>query len=183
MPRGKLGSRGCVCEFNKMSSNSDRREDIMKKLAVGILLVSASIGLAFAQTQTPPVKGPSAAESVKQLERDWADAAKAGDTDKVSQILADDWIGVGYDGIKETKQNHLADMKSGKFKLESFEFGSMDVKVLGSVAVVQGTNTEKSTGVNGKDSSGKYAWMDVFVKRDGKWVIVRSQSTEAAVRE
>ena len=155
----------------------------MKKLAVGILLVSACVGLAFAQTQTPPVKSPSAAESVKQLERDWADAAKAGDTDKVSQILADDWIGVGYDGSKETKQNHLADMKSGKFKLESFEFGPMDVKVLGSVAVVQGTNTEKSTGVNGKDSSGKYAWMDVFVKRDRKWVIVRSQSTAAAVRE
>jgi hypothetical protein len=57
------------------------------------------------------------------------------------------------------------------------------VKVLGSVAVVQGTNTEKSTSADGKDSSGKYAWMDVFVKRDGKWVVVRSQSTEAVVRE
>jgi uncharacterized protein (TIGR02246 family) len=155
----------------------------MKKLVIGMLLVSACIGLAFAQTQTPPVKGPGAAESVKQLEHDWTDAVKAGDADKVNQILADDWIGVGYDGSKETKQSHLADMKSGKYKLESFEFGPMDVKVLGSVAVVQGTNTEKSTSADGKDSSGKYAWMDVFVKRDGKWVVVRSQSTEAVVRE
>ena len=155
----------------------------MKKLVVGILLASACFGLAFAQTQTPPAKGPSVAESVKQLEHEWADAAKVGDADKVNQILADDWVGVGYDGAKETKENHLADMKSGKFKLESFEFGPMDVKVLGSVAVVQGTNTEKSTSINGKDSSGKYAWMDVFVKRDGKWEIVRSQSTETAVRE
>jgi uncharacterized protein (TIGR02246 family) len=155
----------------------------MKKLVVGILLVFACFGLAIAQTPTPQAKGPSASESIKQLEHDWADAAKVGDTDKVSQILADDWVGVGYDGAKETKESHLADMKSGKFKLESFEFGPMDVKVLGSVAVVQGTNTEKSTSANGKDSSGKYAWMDVFVKRDGKWVIVRSQSTEAAVRE
>jgi uncharacterized protein (TIGR02246 family) len=155
----------------------------MKKLVVGILLASACFGLAFAQTQTPPAKGPSVAESVKQLEHEWADAAKVGDADKVNQILADDWVGVGYDGAKETKENHLADMRSGKFKLESFEFGPMDVKVLGSVAVVQGTNTEKSTSINGKDSSGKYAWMDVFVKRDGKWEIVRSQSTETAVRE
>jgi uncharacterized protein (TIGR02246 family) len=155
----------------------------MKKLVAGILLVLACVGLAIAQAPTPQAKGPSAAESIKQLEHDWADAAKVGDADKVSQLLADDWIGVGYDGIKETKQSHLADMKTGKFKLESFEFGPMDVKVLGNVAVVQGTNTEKSTSVNGKDSSGKYAWMDVFVKRDGKWVIVRSQSTEAAVKE
>ena len=155
----------------------------MNKLVVGILLVFACFGLAIAQTPTPRAKGPSASESIKQLEHDWADAAKVGDADKVSQILADDWIGVGYDGAKETKESHLADMKAAKFKLESFEFGPMDVKVLGSVAVVQGTNTEKSTSANGKDSSGKYAWMDVFVKRDGKWVIVRSQSTEAAVRE
>jgi hypothetical protein len=30
---------------------------------------------------------------------------------------------------------------------------------------------------HGKDSSGKYVWMDVFVKRDGKWRAVRSEST------
>ncbi|MFZ0881783.1 MAG: nuclear transport factor 2 family protein, partial [Candidatus Acidiferrales bacterium] len=114
---------------------------------------------------------------------DWVEAAKIGDTEKVSQILADDWIGIGYDGSKETKQDHLADMKSGRTKLESFEFGPMDVMVLGNVAVVQGSNTEKSSTADGKDSSGKYAWMDVFVKRDGKWVIVRSQSTESTISE
>jgi uncharacterized protein (TIGR02246 family) len=153
------------------------------KLVAAALLVSACVGLTFAQSQTPPAKGPSVAETVKQIERDWVDAVKAGDADKVSQILADDWIGVGYDGTRETKKNHLADMKSGTAKLESFEFGPMDVKVLGSVAVVQGSNTEKSNTADGKDSSGKYAWMDVFVKRDGKWVIVRSQSTESTIRE
>ncbi len=147
----------------------------MKKLVWTVLLVSACVGLAFAQTQTPPAKGPSVAEAVKQLEHDWVDAAKAGNMDKLGQIIADDWTGIGYDGSKETKQSYLADWKSGKSKLESFEFGPMDVKVVGSVAVVQGSDTEKST-TNGKDSSGKFVWMDVFVKRDGKWVAVRSQS-------
>src|SRR5580692_3714223 len=153
------------------------------KLVGAVLLVSAYLGLTFAQTRTPPAKDPSVEEVVKQIEYEWVDAVKAGDSGKVSQILADDWIGVGYDGSKETKQNHLADMKSGKAKLESFEFGPMDVKVLGTVAVVQGSNTEKSTTTDGKDSTGKFAWMDVFVQRDGKWVIVRSQSTESTIRE
>src|SRR5260370_42135510 len=147
----------------------------MKKLVWTVLLVSACVVPAFAQTQTPPAKGPSVAEAVKQLEHDWVDAAKAGNMDKLGQIIADDWTGIGYDGSKETKQSYLADWKSGKSKLESFEFGPMDVKVVGSVAVVQGSDTEKST-TNGKDSSGKFVWMDVFVKRDGKWVAVRSQS-------
>ncbi len=149
----------------------------MNKLAGAVLLVSACVGLAFAQTQTPPAKGPSVAQAIKQLEHDWTDAAKAGDTDKLSQILADDWTGIGYDGKKATKQSILADVKSGANKMESFEFGPMDVKVLGSVAVVQGSDTEKST-TGGKDSSGKWVWMDVFAKRDGKWVAVRSQSAK-----
>ncbi|MFZ1975057.1 MAG: nuclear transport factor 2 family protein [Candidatus Acidiferrales bacterium] len=166
-----------------MFRESDRRENAINKFVGAALLVAACVGLVFARTQTLPAKDLDVAETVKQLEHDWVEAAKIGDTEKVSQILADDWIGIGYDGSKETKQDHLADMKSGRTKLESFEFGPMDVMVLGNVAVVQGSNTEKSSTADGKDSSGKYAWMDVFVKRDGKWVIVRSQSTESTISE
>jgi uncharacterized protein (TIGR02246 family) len=148
----------------------------MKKVAGAVLLVFACVGLAFAQTQTAPAKGPSVAQAVKQLEHDWIDAEKAGDADKLSQILADDWTSIGSYG-KDTKQSLLADVKSSADKIESYEFGPMDVKVLGSVAVVQGSDTEKST-AKGKDSSGKYVWMDVFVKRDGKWVAVRSANAK-----
>jgi ketosteroid isomerase-like protein len=147
----------------------------MKKLLGSVLLACVYSSLALAQTPTPPAKAPSTSEAVKQLEHDWVDAAKAGDADKLGQILADDWQGLGFDGKKETKQGSLADVKSGASKLESFEFGPMDVKVLGNVAVVQGSDTEKSS-ANGKDTSGKFVWMDVFVKRDGNWVAVRSQS-------
>jgi ketosteroid isomerase-like protein len=156
----------------------------MKKLAGTMLLVCVCAGLAFAQTKTPPAaapaKAPSVSQIVKQLEHDWTDAAKAGDADKLGQILADDWTGIGYDGKKLTKESELADVKSGKSKLESFEFGPMDVKVLGNVAVVQGSDTEKST-TNGKDTAGKWVWTDVFAKRDGKWVVVRSQSAMVMV--
>jgi hypothetical protein len=79
-------------------------------------------------------------------------------------------------GSKEAKQNLRTSVKSGKDTPESVEYGPTDVKVLGSVAVVQGSDTEESV-TNGKDSSGKYVWMHVFVKRDGKWVAVRSEST------
>jgi ketosteroid isomerase-like protein len=148
----------------------------MKKLAGAVLLVCACVGLAFAQATKAPAKGPSVADAVKQLEHDWTDAAKAGDTDKLGAILADDWMGIGPDGKVGGKKAYLADYKSGASKLESFEFGPMDVKVLGSTAVVQGSDREKSM-TAGKDSSGKYAWMDVFVKRGDKWVAVRSEVT------
>jgi len=150
----------------------------MKKIAWAALLVCACAGFVFAQTQTPaaasPTKASAVSEAVQQLEHDWVDAAKASDADKLGGILANDWVGLGFGPGKETKKSYLADVKSGADKLESFEFGPMNVKVLGNVAVVQGSNTQKSS-YKGKDTSGKYQWMDVFAKRGGQWVVVRSQ--------
>ena len=143
----------------------------MHKAAAALLLAFAWAQVSVARAQASPE------EAVKQVEHDWVAAVKAADGSKLGQILADDWIGVGYDGKAATKAGILADLKSGALKLESFEFGPMNVKVLGSVAVVQGSDTEKST-TNGKDTSGKWAWMDVFEKRGGKWVAVRSQSAK-----
>jgi len=148
----------------------------MKKLAVAAVFVLMCAGLAFAQTQTPPPAATKTdvAQTLKQLEHDWIDAAKAGDADKLATILADDWRSIEPDGSRETKQGVVAELKSGALKIDSYEFGPMDVKVLGKVAVVQGSDTEKST-TKGKDTSGKYVWTDVFVNRDGKWQAVRSQ--------
>jgi ketosteroid isomerase-like protein len=144
----------------------------MKKLAGAILLVCCCVGPAFVHAQTAPAaapaKSPSVSQAVQQLEHDWVDAMKAGDTDKLGQLLGDDWVGLGYGSSgKATKQSFLAEVKSGASKIQSFEFGPMSVMVIGNVAVVQGSDTEKSTS-NGKDTSEKYMWMDVFVKRDGK---------------
>lgn len=144
----------------------------MKMLAV-VLLVCACFGPSYGQDKKPAAS--ATAEEVKQLEHDWTDAMKAGDVDKLSQILADDWTSLSYDGSKSTKKQYLSQLKSGASKLESFEFGPMDVKVLGAVAVVQGSDTEKSS-MKGKDTSGKWVWTDVFVKRNGKWQAVRSQA-------
>jgi hypothetical protein len=52
----------------------------------------------------------------------------------------------------------------------------MEVKVLDNVAVVQRSVTEKRTD-RGQDTSGHGSWMDVFVNRGDKWVIVRSNSS------
>jgi ketosteroid isomerase-like protein len=149
----------------------------MKALAGATLLVCVCAGLLFARATTAPTarqaKGMSVSHAVMQMERDWLAAEKAADVGKLGQIIADDWVGI-HDAERMTKQSYLASVKSGATKIESFEMGPMEVKVLGNVAIVQGSDTEKSI-TNGKDSSGKYVWMDVFVKRGGKWVAVRSQ--------
>ncbi|PYV64725.1 MAG: hypothetical protein DMG97_34130 [Acidobacteria bacterium] len=152
----------------KMTNNN------MKKLVGAVLFACVCVGLVFAQPPEAPSKGPSVADTLKQLEQDFGDAIKAADADKINQILADDWVGLGGNsGRISTKEGLLSDLKSGNDKLESFELGPMDVKVLDNVAAVQGSVMEKRT-TRGQDTSGKVVWMDVFVKRGDKWVIVRS---------
>jgi ketosteroid isomerase-like protein len=120
-------------------------------------------------------KAPSDVEALKQLERDWTDAQKTKDIDKLNLIIAEDWMGLGYDGNKSNRADFIASVKSGASKIESFTFADMEVKIIGNVGIVQGGDTEKSS-VRGEDTSGKWVWTDVFVKKDGRWQAVRSQS-------
>jgi hypothetical protein len=145
----------------------------MKKILSVVLFAAASFSAAYGQAGQPAASATG--DAIKQLERDWGAAQKSGDVGKLSQIIADDWAGIGPDGAISTKKGFLDNVKSGTSKVQSIDFGPMDVRVIGTVAVVQGSDTEKSS-FKGKDTSGKWAWMDVFVLRDGKWQAVRSQS-------
>src|SRR5689334_12320683 len=112
-----------------------------------------------------------------QIERDWTDAGLKKDVAAMDKIVADDWIGLDFQGKTVTKAQMLAELKSGTSSSSSIDLGEMKVRVFGDTAVVTGSDTEKST-YKGKDSSGKYVWTDIFVKRNGRWQPVASQSTK-----
>ena len=121
------------------------------------------------------VPDPSAAGEIKKLEQDIGDAMVAVDLEKLNQVYADDWATVGSSGKLFRKEDLLEDFKSGEYKLVSFELGPMNVQAFGNVAVVQAGVKEKRI-QDGKDYSGQFAFVDLFEKRSGKWVIVRTLS-------
>jgi ketosteroid isomerase-like protein len=129
---------------------------------------------ALAQPTKPASEASSVADTIKQLVRDWCDAMITDDLDKLNRIIADDWTD-GYPGKLSTKSSFLNYVKSGKHKLEACEFGPMDVKVLGNVAVLQASLTERRL-KDGKVDNVRIACMDVFEKRGDRWVVVRSQA-------
>ena len=149
----------------------------MKNHVAVLLALAMCVGLAMAQEKKPAAGSSNTVQELKQLEMDWLEAARTGNADKLTQILGEEWTALDYLGNKTTKKDALAEMKSKSSTLSSVEPGPMDVVVFGNTAVVQGSDTEKST-YKGKDSSGKYVWMDVFVRRNGKWQAVRSQSAK-----
>jgi ketosteroid isomerase-like protein len=155
------------------------------KLLMGTLLMMAlcagtPVGQAqdkAADAKKPAAPGNAAADELKQIENDWTDAVKTKSAEKLGEILADGWVGLGWDGKTSNKAKALADLKAPGNSLDSFEMGPMKVRIFGNTAVVTGSDSEKSA-ENGKDTSGKYIWTDVFVKQNGKWRAVASQSTK-----
>ena len=156
----------------------------MKRLNISISIVALCAGMMFAQAQTKAADakktatpGNATADELKQIENDWVAAAKAKDADKMGEILADNWVGFSWEGKRADKAKALADLKVAGNSLDTIEMGPMTVRIFGNAAVVTGSDTEKSM-EKGKDTSGKYVWTDVFVKQNGKWRAVSSQSTK-----
>jgi hypothetical protein len=118
--------------------------------------------------------------TIKKIEQELSDTIVKSDTSAFEKYLASDYLGIGPDGVTQNKSELLADIKSGTLKLESSSLSDMKVQVAeANMAVVVYRSDDKGT-YKGKDITGQYRWLDVFVKRDGKWQIAIDQGTPIA---
>jgi len=151
----------------------------MKTFAVWGLFACVCVGVVLADSPKArfspkaPFNDPTDLATIKQIEQEMGDAIVAVDIEKLNRIYADDFAIVGSAGKIITKEGLFQYIESGKYKLVSYELGPMDVQVLGNVAVGHGAVTEKRI-ADGKEVSVDGVWMDLFEKRAGKWVLVRS---------
>ncbi len=151
----------------------------MKKLAVLVLVACICVGLVLADSTKvrfspkSPFNDPADQAAIKQIEHKLGDAMVSVDIAKLNQIYADDFALAGSSGKIVTKEGLLQYVESGKHKLVWYQLGPIDVQVLGNVAVAHSAVTEKRI-ADGKEVSVEGVWMDLFEKRAGKWVLVRS---------
>jgi ketosteroid isomerase-like protein len=149
----------------------------MKQILPACLLVAVAVPFGYAKS------GKNSVEQILiQMEQDWSQADIQRDATALNQILAEDWIGIDFEGTILNKAQALQGIGSGSGSLQSTVLRDMKVRVYGNSAVVTGTDTEKGE-YHGTDSSGKYCWTDVFVRRNGRWQAVSSQSTKLTAPE
>jgi ketosteroid isomerase-like protein len=142
------------------------KERNMRAFMAMVLLASMCSAPVLAETNS------DATDLFRQLIQKWEDAIQARDVETVGQIEADDWRSIGSNGKVWTREMDLDGIKSMTAKHVRAEIGPIDVKMVSEdVAVTQGTLTDKNTG-------SAYAYMDVWMKRGGKWQVVRSLSTK-----
>jgi ketosteroid isomerase-like protein len=152
-------------------------QDVLQRRA-GKWLVwrSAAARVVLADAPNTQYRDPVVVAAIEKFEDDLGEAMVARNIEKINQAYADDWATIASSGEKFTKEGLLADFRSGNHKLMAFENGPMNVQVLGDVALVQASVTEKRI-QDGKDISGQFVFMDLLKKRAGQWVIVRTLAT------
>ena len=147
------------------------------------LILTLAVVLALPTIALAKEKGTGATAdeaTLKKIEQELTDTIVKSDTSAFEKYLASDYLGIGPDGVTQNKSELLADIKSGTLKLESSNLSDIKVQVSDpDMAVVVYRTNDKGT-YKGKDITGEYRWLDVFVKRGGKWQIAIDQGTQIA---
>ena len=111
-----------------------------------------------------------------RLERDYARALTTKDRAFLMRFYAPDWRGGNWMGFW-SKSTMLKSVLNARYVVKSMQLRDLKVRLVGDVAIVQGVD-EEITSLDGKDTSGKWAFTDVFQRRDGQWVAIASHTSE-----
>ncbi len=111
-----------------------------------------------------------------RLEHAYARALMRKDRAFLMRFYASDWRGGNWMGFW-SKSTMIKSILNARYVVKSMNVRDLKVRVMGDVAIVQGVDEEVTT-VDGKDTSGKWSFTDIFARRDGQWVAVASHTSE-----
>jgi ketosteroid isomerase-like protein len=114
-------------------------------------------------------------QEISKVFEDGDCALIACDVAELSRIYADDYIQYDDSGNASTKSDVIDRLASGAIRFISMVSTGRRIRLLrGDVAIVHGSEDDVVER-GGKRVPVRYLYMDVVVKRDGRWQIVGSQ--------
>ena len=116
-------------------------------------------------------------KQVEALEEQWRVAQLVGDVATMDKMLSDDYIGISMSGQVSTKAQQLDRVRERKVQLTRIDLGDMQVKLVGSIAIV--TSRAEVEGTNdGVPVKGSYRYTRVYQHLpDGNWKITSFEAT------
>ncbi len=118
----------------------------------------------------------SAEAAVKDNENRWEASYVAHDASVAQSLVANDFVGVYWNGKVMSKSGVISEIKKDKDTYKSAKNDKLAVHSYGpNVAVVVGTAHEKGTGKDGKGFDRSFRFTDTWMLRNGQWQCVASQ--------
>jgi uncharacterized protein (TIGR02246 family) len=116
---------------------------------------------------------------IVKLFQDGDRALIAGDAAELSRIFADDYVQYDEAGKMFSKQDVIANLVSGAIRYVSMTSTGRRIRLFGEFAIVHGSE-EDVVEQSGRRFSVRYVYMDIVMKRAGRWQIVASQLAKPA---
>ncbi len=113
-------------------------------------------------------------EELVELSNELVRAVQRHDRDRLEELLADEFTLDGAAGRLD--REGLLEASAGAYEIEDFSYEEIDPDVYGSTAVVVSRYQQWAT-LSGRDVSMRLRVTDVWVRRDGRWQIVRRHAT------
>ena len=154
----------------------------MRRILCTVVLVCAALTLA-AEPMEAKKSSPAATADVRQTLKDrfreYTEALMNRDLAALDKIWAESYTFTNGRGELLTKKDRMENIKSGATQFDSISREDEEIRVFGDTAVVTGRVVLKVI-YSGKESSGPYRFMNVWVKMQGRWQIVANQITPIA---
>jgi ketosteroid isomerase-like protein len=145
----------------------------MKKLWM-ILLAITALGLGQLRT-TNAITSDDEAQLI-QLERAWNQAEAGANPAAIVSLFQETLVYVDYDGSLMSKAEYLHSVGNPSARPDHMYDEGMKVHVYGVTGIVSGVYRETGT-YKGKPYTRRARFTDTWVKADGQWKCVASQST------
>ena len=114
---------------------------------------------------------------IDQLEEQWRSAILNRNAAAADALLSDDFMAITANGMLQTKEETIANLRSGAVRFNSIDISDRKVRFYGSTAIVTSRAQVSGTGPNG-DFSGNYRYTHVYVRdATGKWRIVSFEAS------
>jgi len=118
-----------------------------------------------------------AKRQVEALEEQWRQAQLSGDVETMDKLLSDDYIGISMSGQVNTKTQQLDRMRQHNLELTRIDLGEMQVKLIGSIAVVTSRAEVEGTD-QGAPIKGVFRYTRVYQRLpSGQWKITSFEAT------
>ena len=141
------------------------------------LLLCCTAGAKQTRPGMPRSERHESRHEIDQLEHVWTDAIIHRNVTVMQKLLADDYIAITANGLLQSKDQTLANLKDGTLHLDSITFSDRKVRFYGQTALVTSRAEVSGSGPEGS-ISGSYRYTRVYVRDgNGAWKIVSFEAS------
>ncbi len=119
-------------------------------------------------------------QAITKLFEDGDRALMSADEEELRRIYADDYEQYNESGERTTRQDLIQTLTSGRVRFLSMKSTGRKVRLFAGFAIVHGSEEDEFE-QEGRRLTVRYIYMDLVVKRAGRWQIAASQLAKPSI--